>query len=218
MRRVPLLALPPVSPPVSPLAPLLALPLLALALGSCVAKSPPDSPRAVASAPALSVGPASLVAAPGSASSPTEPASPPPPVTPSASPRADQGPDVSLDPNTPIVSGPAGSMRLMPGPSGGTPPPRDPVPFDDVRAGLERARHTMRRCYQQALQRDPSQQGKLAAHLVFDAAGHAARVEMLEQRGFSDELTQCLAGALRQLEIGPGEAGRELTIPFVLLP
>jgi hypothetical protein len=109
-------------------------------------------------------------------------------------------------------------MKLMPGPSSGEPARRDPVPFDDVRAGVERARHGILRCYQRALQTDPAQQGKLAAHVVFDAEGVVVRVDIVDKSGFGDELTQCITATLRGLVLGPGEAGRELTIPFVLVP
>lgn len=143
---------------------------------------------------------------------------PPPPSSGSAATAAQKAPDVVFDPNAPIIRGPAGAMRSVPGPTGGAHDLRPTVGVDRIARQLEMARQAARRCYQRALQRSPDLRGKLGMRVVFDAAGKATRVESIERENVEDELSACIAGALRHLEIEPGGGEREITIPFVLVP
>jgi hypothetical protein len=97
-------------------------------------------------------------------------------------------------------------------PTGSTP---DPNATDTTDRFLARLRATLRRCYERALESDPTMKGTLGVELRIDAQGRVTDVRMKPDAGLDKGLVRCIEARIRAivLEPPPG-AARTLAFPI----
>ena len=155
---------------------------------------------------ALGVGAYLLLARP---TSPTGVAAPPVPMP---MPMPLPAPATALAPESPPAPAPPAPLADPP------PPIEGAIPREAIRAAVQRHLSEVRRCYEDALARDPTLEARVVAHFVVGTDGS---VRSASVDGADDVvLTTCIASRVRTWAFPAPEGGALVTVhyPFVLSP
>ncbi len=116
---------------------------------------------------------------------------------------------IKVDPNPIAIKPPAlPPVTVTPEPPVG---PVDPTPV----AGLGgRARY----CYQQALLKNPNQQGRVVIAIKVGPSGEVVSTNVVSSSGLDPSVGQCILGGANGLRFkSPGPAGGQLNVPFTFI-
>jgi TonB family protein len=93
---------------------------------------------------------------------------------------------------------------------------------EEIREAIRKRTPAVRRCYEQALQRDrPDASGSLTVSFTIGPAGTVTHAEVREASlTFSPTFTRCVVDAIKPLTTGPPRGGGEVKVnfPFTFTP